>query len=67
MTLPPRPQQGRGFTLLELLVVIVIVGVLIGTYSSIYIASEAALALKVTPTDLLPPQPDKDEESGVMP
>ncbi|MGD2083376.1 MAG: type II secretion system minor pseudopilin GspH [Chromatiales bacterium] len=30
MTLPPRPQQGRGFTLLELLVVIVIVGVLIG-------------------------------------
>jgi preprotein translocase subunit SecF len=44
-----------------------IVGVLIGTYSSIYIASETALALKVTPTDLLPPQPDKDEESGVMP
>ncbi|NHA15636.1 protein translocase subunit SecF [Thioalkalivibrio sp. XN279] len=44
-----------------------IVGVLVGTYSSIYIASETALALKVTPTDLLPPQPDKDEESGVMP
>ena len=47
--------------------VALIVGVLIGTYSSIYIASETALALKVTPTDLLPPQPDKDEESGVMP
>ncbi|NGP53910.1 protein translocase subunit SecF [Thioalkalivibrio sp. XN8] len=47
--------------------VALIVGVLIGTYSSIYIASETALALKVTPSDLLPPQPDKDEESGVMP
>jgi preprotein translocase subunit SecF len=47
--------------------VALIVGVLIGTYSSIYIASETALALKVTPVDLLPPQPDKDEESGVMP
>jgi len=44
-----------------------IVGVLVGTYSSIYIASATALALKVTPTDLIPPQPDKDEQSGVMP
>jgi preprotein translocase subunit SecF len=44
-----------------------IVGVLVGTYSSIYIASETAMALKVTPMDLIPPQPDKDEESGVMP
>jgi preprotein translocase subunit SecF len=43
-----------------------IVGVLIGTYSSIYIASETAMALKVSTTDLLPPQP-KDEDSGVMP
>jgi len=44
-----------------------IVGVLVGTYSSIYIASATALALKVTPADLIPPQPDKDEQSGVMP
>ena len=43
-----------------------IIGVLIGTYSSIYIASATALALKVTSVDLVPPQP-KDEESGVMP
>ncbi len=43
-----------------------IVGVLVGTYSSIYIASETALALKVTTVDLVPPQP-KEDESGVVP
>ena len=43
-----------------------IIGVLIGTYSSIYIASETAMALKVTTTDLLPPQA-KEDESGVVP
>lgn len=43
-----------------------IIGVLIGTYSSIYIASETALALRVTTLDLIPPQA-KDDESGVMP
>jgi len=43
-----------------------IIGVLIGTYSSIYIASETAMALKVTTTDLLPPQ-SKEDESGVVP
>jgi preprotein translocase subunit SecF len=47
--------------------VALIIGVLIGTYSSIYIASPTALALKVTSLDLIPPQPDKDDESGVMP
>ena len=43
-----------------------IIGVLIGTYSSIYIASETAMALKVTTTDLLPPQA-KEDESGIVP
>jgi len=43
-----------------------IIGVLVGTYSSIYIASATALALKVSTVDLIPPQP-KDDESGVMP
>ncbi|MFL2545951.1 MAG: protein translocase subunit SecF [Candidatus Rariloculaceae bacterium] len=41
-----------------------IVGVLVGTYSSIYIASAAALALDVSPVDLLPP---KREEVDEMP
>lgn len=43
-----------------------IIGVLVGTYSSIYIASATALALRVTTVDLIPPQA-KDDESGVMP
>jgi preprotein translocase subunit SecF len=39
-----------------------IVGVLVGTYSSIYIASSAALALDVSPTDLLPPKREELDE-----
>ena len=41
-----------------------IVGVLVGTYSSIYIASAAALALDVSPVDLLP---SKREEIDDLP
>jgi preprotein translocase subunit SecF len=37
-----------------------IVGIIIGTYSSIYTASAIALVLKVTPQDLLPPEADPD-------
>ncbi|WP_144393271.1 protein translocase subunit SecF [Pleionea sediminis] len=37
-----------------------IVGVLIGTYSSIYVASAAALALGVTKEDLMPPEVEKE-------
>ncbi|HUH00016.1 MAG TPA: protein translocase subunit SecF, partial [Gammaproteobacteria bacterium] len=43
-----------------------IIGVLVGTYSSIYIASAAALALKVTTIDLIPPQ-SKDDEFDAVP
>jgi len=45
----------RGFSLA------LIVGVVVGTYSSIYIASATALALNVTPQDLLPPKVEEDE------
>ena len=41
-----------------------IVGVVVGTYSSIYVASAAALALNVSPADLIPP---KREEIDSMP
>ena len=41
-----------------------IVGVMVGTYSSIYIASAAALALDVSPADLIPP---KREEIDSLP
>lgn len=40
----------RGFS------IALIVGVFVGTYSSIYTASSTALALDVSPEDLLPPQ-----------
>jgi preprotein translocase subunit SecF len=43
-----------------------IVGVLVGTYSSIYIASPTALALDVSATDLMPPQKD-DSEIDALP
>ena len=41
-----------------------IVGVMVGTYSSIYVASAAALALDVSPADLIPP---KREEIDSLP
>ena len=41
-----------------------IVGVVVGTYSSIYVASASALALNVTPADLIPP---KREEIDSLP
>ncbi|MDG1462544.1 MAG: protein translocase subunit SecF [Gammaproteobacteria bacterium] len=37
-----------------------IVGVLIGTYSSVFTASACALSLNVTPQDLMPPSKDDD-------
>ena len=44
--------------------VALIVGIVVGTYSSIYVASAAALLLDVSPTDLIPP---KREEIDDMP
>ena len=38
-----------------------IIGVLVGTYSSIYVATTTALALGIDRTDLLVPEPDSDE------
>ena len=42
-----------------------IVGILIGTYSSIYVASTAALALDVNTRDLLPPERDEKELDAI--
>lgn len=39
-----------------------IVGVVVGTYSSIYVASSATLMLGVSREDLMPPQKEEDEE-----
>jgi preprotein translocase subunit SecF len=39
----------------------IIVGVIVGTYSSIFIAGALALDMKLSLRDILPPQEDKDE------
>ncbi|MDH3418838.1 MAG: protein translocase subunit SecF [Gammaproteobacteria bacterium] len=39
-----------------------IVGVVVGTYSSIYVASASALALDVRPVDLMPPKREEIDE-----
>ena len=44
----------RGFS------IALAIGVIVGTYSSIYIASSIALDLKLTARDLLPVQKEKD-------
>ena len=49
----------RGFS------IALIIGIGVGTYSSIYTASTTALALDVSPADLLPPK--RDEEIDDMP
>jgi preprotein translocase subunit SecF len=44
-----------------------IIGVVVGTYSSIYVASASALALGISRTDLLPPEKDEAENSNALP
>jgi preprotein translocase subunit SecF len=46
----------RGFS------IALIVGIVIGTYSSIYVASAIALVLKVVPSDLVPPKREPADE-----
>ncbi|HET7314687.1 hypothetical protein [Salinisphaera sp.] len=41
-----------------------IVGILVGTYSSIFIASPIALALKLTAHDLFPPKEEDAEKAS---
>ncbi|MDH5545200.1 MAG: protein translocase subunit SecF [Gammaproteobacteria bacterium] len=43
-----------------------IVGIVVGTYSSIYIASASALMLGVTKEDLLPPDKEGEDQEPVM-
>lgn len=41
-----------------------LIGVLVGTYSSIYIAGSAVLAMGVSKADMMPPQKDDDEDAS---
>jgi preprotein translocase subunit SecF len=40
-----------------------IIGILVGTYSSIYVASTSALALKITSASLMPVQKEGAEQT----
>lgn len=51
----------RGFA------IALIIGVLVGTYSSIYVASSAALALGVSKEDLVPPPKEGEDADGEQP
>ncbi len=42
-----------------------IIGVVVGTYSSIYTAGATALALQVSPVDLMPPKKLEDADDGL--
>ena len=42
--------------------VALIIGIVVGTYSSIYVASSMALALKVTPADLVAAKQEQIDE-----
>lgn len=41
-----------------------LIGILVGTYSSIYVAGSAVLAMGVSKADMMPPQKDDDENVG---
>jgi preprotein translocase subunit SecF len=43
--------------------VALIIGIVVGTYSSIYVASSMALALNVTPSDLVAAKGERVDES----
>jgi preprotein translocase subunit SecF len=50
-----------GGDTLEGFSIAIIVGVLVGTYSSIFVAGALALDMKLNVRDIFPPQEEKDE------
>ncbi|MGD8177406.1 protein translocase subunit SecF [Marinimicrobium sp. ARAG 43.8] len=44
-----------------------LVGVLVGTYSSIYVSANILVTLKLTKEDLMPPQKEGEEQEDMMP
>ena len=53
-----------GGEVIHAFAIALMIGVLIGTYSSIYVASAAILAMGVSKADLMPPQKDDDENAN---
>ena len=52
-----------GGEMIESFALALIIGVLVGTYSSIYVASASALALGISRSDLLLPEKDEAEDA----
>ncbi|WP_430009323.1 protein translocase subunit SecF [Methylophaga lonarensis] len=53
-----------GGEVIHAFAIALMIGVLVGTYSSIYVASAAILAMGVSKADLLPPQKEEDENAN---
>lgn len=56
-----------GGELINAFAIALIIGVLVGTYSSIYVASSTALALGVSKEDLIPPEKEGADEVDELP
>ena len=59
----------KGGALIHGFATALLFGVLVGTYSSIYVASVVALGLGITKEDLIPEEVEKEgeEQEGLMP
>lgn len=57
----------KGGTMIQGFAAALLIGITVGTYSSIYVASALALKLGIAREHLLPPQIDKDAELDAMP
>ncbi len=56
-----------GGELIRNFAIALIIGVAVGTYSSLYVAANTTLALKLKREDLLPPQREEEEEEHALP
>ena len=54
-----------GGELIHNFAIALIVGVVIGTYSSIYVAANLLMALRMTRENLLPPEKEGEEFDGL--
>lgn len=50
-----------GGEMIKMFALALILGIVVGTYSSIYVATNAVLALRVRPVDLIPPEAEVQE------
>ncbi len=57
----------KGGTMIQGFAAALLIGITVGTYSSIYVASALALRLGIAREHLLPPQVDKEAELDAMP